>query len=67
MFRVRVVFGEDMDPVNEETYHFKTKAEVKAFFLGLQEGEGWQRWTVIEDQSGTEVADGYDGKGGHDG
>ncbi|HBY67268.1 MAG TPA: hypothetical protein DEG69_05575 [Flavobacteriaceae bacterium] len=60
MFRVRVDFGEDMDPVNEETYHFETKAEVKAFFLGLQEGEGWQRWTVIEDQSKTLPEDSYE-------
>jgi hypothetical protein len=60
MFRVRIVFGSNKDPVNEEIYHFKTKAEVQAFFLGLQEGEGWQAWTVIEDQSKTLPEDSYE-------
>jgi uncharacterized Zn ribbon protein len=45
-----ILWGEDPDPeATPSEYEFKTQDEVDAFWLGVNEAEGWDGYRLIED------------------
>ena len=45
---VIIAWGEDREIV--QRYSFDTKAELEAFYLGLNEGDGWEHWHTTDEE-----------------
>ena len=46
--KMRILWGIEEDPDNEETYYFDTKAEARAFTRGIEHANGWERYEILE-------------------
>ncbi len=47
-YEITILWGESPeDDAEPKTYSFKTKAELEAFKLGINEMDGWQGWDIV--------------------
>jgi hypothetical protein len=50
MLKFKILWGEEPDTDSKpDVYEFKTEAEAKAFWRGVQDAEGWNGMTLYED------------------
>ena len=47
--KITIHWGTDKDPKDKETYTFKTEEQLKYFMMGVDEGNGWLEYEVIDD------------------
>jgi hypothetical protein len=49
MIEVTIVWGKDPDLQETKHYKFKTQAEYDAFFLGVNDMDGWEGYDITRD------------------
>ena len=50
-YKIRILWGESPDDGAKPTkYSFKTKAELDAFILGINEMDGWHGWEIVNQE-----------------
>ena len=49
--KITIHWGTDKDPKDKETYTFETEEQLKYFMMGVDEGNGWLEYEVIDDQN----------------
>ena len=50
-YKISILWGEaPEDDAKPKTYSFKTKSELDAFILGINEMDGWQGWEIVSQE-----------------
>jgi hypothetical protein len=47
--KITILWGSDRDPNNKETYKFDNEEQFKYFMMGVDEGNGWLEYEVIDE------------------
>ena len=55
-FKISILWGESPeDDAEPKQYSFKTKAELEAFILGINEMDGWHGWDIVSQEGRNEL------------